>query len=58
MIQLISERKLSEQDFIEFEIELIKDPKQGKEWKMSEIFELLKEGLDGVIQHQKGKKKN
>lgn len=27
--QLIAERKLSEQDFIEFEIELIKDPKQG-----------------------------
>lgn len=24
---------------------------------MSEMFELLKEGLEGIIQHQKGKKK-
>ena len=27
--QLIAERKLSEQDFIDFETELLKDPKQG-----------------------------
>ena len=24
---------------------------------MSEMFELLKEGLEGIVEHQKGKKK-
>lgn len=28
-----------------------------KELKMSEMFKLLKEGLEGIIQHQKGKRK-